>query len=1283
MVYKTTIRVFTTLIFAVSLLTFGIILGAPMHQWAFASTILASLSSELNVSVSQAPPVCEESGQGSNFSFCIDAAGPSGTITQSNRATASDNSNIDVQDHAITDIVIQQEVQCNESGGGDNNAVCQAFAFDDSFTSATNTATASGNSNIEQDNDAEFLQSQDQQLQCDESGAGDNNAVCQNTSIDTGSVFQANTATSSDDANIKQQNNATVSQTVDQQTSCNESGPGDNNAMCQNSADNLIGPLTQTDTATGNGNFNQGNNAKVKQIADQQNKCDQSGVISIFCTNDAFITDSVSQTNDGSGNGSFNQANNANVSQTVDQQNKCDQSGASNSECFNTSVSTNSISQASTATGNGSFDQGNSAILDHTVDQQNRCDQSGSNGAFCSNTASSFDTDFVLPITQTNNASGDGSFVQDNNVKVNQTRDQQNRCDQSGTGEFASVSCENKAIRVGDISQTNTATGDGNFDQANSAILDQTTEQQNNCDESEASSADCSNNAVNGATFSLLSNNNIISQTNTATGDGIFGQDNSAKVDQTTEQQNNCDESAQFLTSCSNVGYNILLFTPQTNTATGNGSFNQANNAKVDQTTEQQNNCDQSVANFVECSNTPSINFVVPITQTNTATGNGSFNQANNAKVDQTVDQQNKCDQSGALLLVSCDNFAFNSIEMSQTNDGSGNGSFNQANNAKVDQSAVDLNKCDQSGAGEFLSCDNFASENTVHVSQANTATGNGSFNQANNAKVDQSAVDLNKCDQSGAISSECSNAALNFGPALTQTSDASGDGNFDQANSAKVDQRIDQQNKCDQSNTEAAVCDNFALNSIESISQTNTATGDGNFDQANNAKVTQTTEQQNNCGDLGFGANNNACSNSATSTLGSVSQTNGQSLQINQNTEQNSHCNIDSACSNTATEDVEGINSGTVSQGVTQDNNCMFESATVADDGTNNGNANANQEIDQTNLCMFNSNCVNDASATGTDTSSSNTQSNKCFINSNCENTGVNNKTVCIVGSNCNNSGTDSQVIGVAADDCSSSDTGRTVCIGSLRFGGSSIGSSDPAVTPATTINPVQKTATSDSVPERQQQQQNALPIIDNGKTNNNNDAKIIPLSSSGITTTVTPPKIPTASSSASTHSSDVSNQGFTSDKNNIAAATTTITKDGNDDNNKQKLTTSSDTRVNHQDDSNAAAKINNVDSGNKDDSKKANSNSDSTKDDNTAAKKHHSITSKIGHSRSDKDHNTAKVHDSNDGSKKDDNTAANIDHAKKGDGKKDHSTKDNNTAAKMHDSITSKIGHSGSKKQ
>ena len=61
---------------------------------------------------------------------------------------------------------------------------------------------------------------------------------------------------------------------------------------------------------------------------------------------------------------------------------------------------------------------------------------------------------------------------------------------------------------------------------------------------------------------------------------------------------------------------------------------------------------------------------------------------------------------------------------------------FNQANNAKVDQSAVDLNKCDQSGAGEFLSCDNFASKMYMYPKQTQLQV--MVANQANNAKVDQ-----------------------------------------------------------------------------------------------------------------------------------------------------------------------------------------------------------------------------------------------------------------------------------------------------------------------------------------------------------------------------------------------------------------------------------------------------------------------------------------------------------------------------------------------------------------
>ena len=123
----------------------------------------------------------------------------------------------------------------------------------------------------------------------------------------------------------------------------------------------------------------------------------------------------------------------------------------------------------------------------------------------------------------------------------------------------------------------------------------------------------------------------------------------------------------------------------------------------------------------------------------------------------------------------------------------------------------------------------------------------------------------------------------------------------------------------------------------------------------------------------MGFGDNRARCQNDSTNTVDQINQTDGQSLEVNQNTEQNSHCNIDSVCSNTATKDVEGINGGTVSQKTHQDNSCIFRStcantasASIVDDGSNNGNTNTNQEITQNNLCMFNSNCTNDGSATG-----------------------------------------------------------------------------------------------------------------------------------------------------------------------------------------------------------------------------------------------------------------------------------------------------------------------------
>jgi hypothetical protein len=666
-------------------------------------------------------------------------------------------------------------------------------------------------------------------------------------------------------------------------------------------------------------------------------------------------------------------------------------------------------------------------------------------------------------------------------------------------------------------------------------------------------------------------------------------------------QSERCDESGQGTnsSSCSD----IIFSSSSRSTSVSESGSNNANaigsgEITLTPTAEQQIECNESGPgdNNAGCLNVAQFHDFPSQTITGTASDNANIQQNNKDEQTLTMVQQLQCNESGpGDNNAACSNSASNSASSFQdsTATASDNGNIKQVNNIKLTQSQDQRLHCDESGPGDNLaSCSNDATNQADSMTQINTGTGKGNFNQGNNAKIIQTTKQQDECNESGP-----------------------GDN--------------------------AATCQNSATNIVGPVSQTNDATGNGIFAQNNDLKISQTQDQQNKCGDLGFGVNNAAtCQNSATSTAGFVSQTNGQSLEVNQNTDQNNHCNIDSACSNTATEDVEGINSGTVSQGVTQDNNCMFESicsntasATFADDGANNGNVNANQEIDQSNLCMFNSNCVNDASATGTDTSS-NTQSNICLFNSNCENTGVNDKTVCIAGSNCNNSGTDSRVIGIRSDDCSSSDTGRTICIGSLRFGGSSItGSSVPAVTPTT--------------------------------------------------------------SSVSEHSSDVSNQGPASDKNNIAA-TTTVSQDGNDDNNKHKVPTILDTRVNHHGDGNAAANIDNgKDGNNKDDNIKNNDNGVSKKDHSDDAKIHDSITSKIGHIGSSKDHDTAKVHDNkgdskkdaskkssdNGGSKKDDNTAARIDHAKKGNDMKDHSTKDDNTATKIRHSITSKILHNGSK--
>ena len=110
---------------------------------------------------------------------------------------------------------------------------------------------------------------------CDESGSGDHTALCENDA-DTGlaSITQSNDA-NGNPANIDfdQDNSIFTFHRADLRNTCGETGTGVHDAGCFNDVDNFIGPVAQSNTATGTGTeeFTQDNNFGVD--AAQQASC--------------------------------------------------------------------------------------------------------------------------------------------------------------------------------------------------------------------------------------------------------------------------------------------------------------------------------------------------------------------------------------------------------------------------------------------------------------------------------------------------------------------------------------------------------------------------------------------------------------------------------------------------------------------------------------------------------------------------------------------------------------------------------------------------------------------------------------------------------------------------------------------------------------------------------------------------------------------------------------------------------------------------------------------------
>ena len=173
---------------------------------------------------------------------------------------------------------------CDEEGTGFNFAVCSNNDRQNGIDSITQTNDATLGDDTLQLNFVGMNQDMQFENVCDETGVGDNNAQCDTLSAPQnfiGPVDQSNTATGSGDADFTQNNNIpTINQVIDAQNDCDQadeqSAEGDNFASCNNFAFNNVFPITQINDAEGThvDDIFQDNTGSFSQIMTLNNGCD-------------------------------------------------------------------------------------------------------------------------------------------------------------------------------------------------------------------------------------------------------------------------------------------------------------------------------------------------------------------------------------------------------------------------------------------------------------------------------------------------------------------------------------------------------------------------------------------------------------------------------------------------------------------------------------------------------------------------------------------------------------------------------------------------------------------------------------------------------------------------------------------------------------------------------------------------------------------------------------------------------------------------------------------------
>ncbi|HTH23337.1 MAG TPA: hypothetical protein VL854_14050, partial [Nitrososphaeraceae archaeon] len=844
---------------------------------------------------------CGQTGSGNNDASCVFEGIDNfiDPIVQGNLVSNADDGTVISQDNrAVISQVNVGENDCDENtftDTHDNNADCLIGGLLNNFLGPIDQVNeivdAQDNSISNQDNNVAV--SQDLLTENDCNGTGGNDVQCTNDGFEDGidifdfnfiaEIDQFNDAILTGDVSSAQVNDVALAQTGALVNTCDETGGGVNVATCENDeVKSLVGPITQSNAedAPNSDTASQTNGAQVTQNAQAVNDCDEEGTgfNFAFCENagDDFnevannFVDSISQQNGATVGDDLVQFSFVGINQDLQLENVCDETGVGDSD----GICTNSL------------------------------DIAGFNN-------------FIGPVSQQNNVLGEGDadFRQNNNIPtINQVLVAENDCDQSdeqsAQGDNSAI-CTNNDVRntFSSIIQKNSAFGTHVDDifQDNTGAFSQVMTLNNGCDATTFSSsgdndATCTNDFVQNFI-------GPVEQVNQPVGldDVLIDEDNNVAVSQVLSANNDCDATALNDVVCDNFGTNSINSITQTNIATADdfASISQNNDATIVQNLDLLNSCDESGdgINTVSCEYNAQ-NFIGPVTQINFANDANQIDtvvQSNVAQVSQNLQGVNDCDEENTGFNdVACENNdqgIFNSInQITQTNDAALVGDDTvQSNFIGVNQDSQTENVCDETGLGDNDAfCINPEIDNTLGpVIQLNDADGSGDadFTQNNNIPiVNQVAEAENDCDQSDEQGAEgdndaevCQIFARNLIDSLSQTNDAEGTHVDDifQDNQGAFSQVMTLNNDCD-ATTFSTSGDNLVRcitnggNTIdEPVSQTNTATGldDVLIDQDNNVAVFQDLSANNDCD--ATASNIADCTNVVQNFVDLVTQTN------------------------------------------------------------------------------------------------------------------------------------------------------------------------------------------------------------------------------------------------------------------------------------------------------------------------------------------------------------------------------------------------------------------------